>query len=132
MFRRQLIHQSISTILDSVKRYTITHDIVRCPDGHFRRAIYIIGPYMADYPEQCVLACIVQGWCPRFVFTLSLHNLCTNMYIVRCTAEPPDLDFDTHANHRSRTHREEMADLFSTTELWKGYGIVAEVVVSFR
>ncbi|KAJ7856063.1 hypothetical protein B0H14DRAFT_3085331 [Mycena olivaceomarginata] len=28
-------------------------EVVRCPDGHFRRVIYGIGPYIADYPEQC-------------------------------------------------------------------------------
>ncbi|KAF8151393.1 hypothetical protein B0H34DRAFT_664731, partial [Crassisporium funariophilum] len=28
--------------------------------------IYGIGPYIADYPEQALLACIVSGWCPRF------------------------------------------------------------------
>jgi hypothetical protein len=35
-------------------------------DGHYRRAIYGLGPYIADYPEQVLLACVVQGWCPRF------------------------------------------------------------------
>ena len=38
-------------------------DIVMCPDGHYRRAIYSIGPYIADYPEQVLLAAIVSGWC---------------------------------------------------------------------
>jgi hypothetical protein len=47
-----------------------TPDVVLCPDGHFRQAIYSIGPYIADYPEQVWLAGIVQGWCPKYV---SLH-----------------------------------------------------------
>jgi hypothetical protein len=34
-------------------------------DGHYRRAIYGLGPYIADYPEQVLLACVVQGWCAR-------------------------------------------------------------------
>ena len=38
-------------------------EVVHCPDGHYRRAIYGIGPYIADYPEQVLLACIVQNWC---------------------------------------------------------------------
>jgi hypothetical protein len=41
--------------------------VTRCADGHFRRAIYGLGPYIADYPEQALLACIVSGWCPRYV-----------------------------------------------------------------
>ena len=40
-------------------------DIVHYGDGYFRRTIYGIGPYIADYPEQVLLACIMQGWCPR-------------------------------------------------------------------
>ena len=42
--------------------------ITRCCDGHFRRVIYGVGPYIADYPEQALLVCIVQGWCPKYVF----------------------------------------------------------------
>ena len=39
--------------------------VTKCPDGHFRRVIYGLGPYIADYPEQCILASIVSDWCPR-------------------------------------------------------------------
>jgi hypothetical protein len=35
-------------------------EIVHCPDGHFWWAVYGLGPYFADYPEQVLLACIVQ------------------------------------------------------------------------
>lgn len=41
--------------------------VTRCADRHFRRVIYGLGPYIADYPEQALLACIVQGWCARYV-----------------------------------------------------------------
>jgi hypothetical protein len=40
-------------------------EVVLCGDGFYRRVIYGIGPYIADYPEQCLVACIVQGWCAR-------------------------------------------------------------------
>ena len=45
-----------------------TPEIIRFADGHFRRVIYGLGPYIADYPEQALLACIVQGWCAKYVF----------------------------------------------------------------
>jgi hypothetical protein len=35
----------------------------RCPDGHSGRIIYDFGPFIADYPEQVMLAGIVQNWC---------------------------------------------------------------------
>lgn len=42
-------------------------DIVQCPDQHYPRAIYRLGPHIADYPEQVVLAGIISGWCPKYV-----------------------------------------------------------------
>jgi len=45
-------------------------EVVKCPDGHFRRAVYGLGPYIADYPEQVWLSGIVQGWCPKYVIYL--------------------------------------------------------------
>jgi hypothetical protein len=39
--------------------------IRRCPDGHFRRVIYDLIAFIADYPEQVMLTGIVQGWCPK-------------------------------------------------------------------
>ena len=51
-----------------------TPELARTPDGHYRRVIYSIGPYIADYPEQALLTCIVQGWCPQYV--TSFYSLC--------------------------------------------------------
>ena len=66
-FKRQLYHSSIEMILTSLKAGMKVAVILRCPDGHFRRVIYDLAAYIADYPEQCYLAGIVQGWCPRSV-----------------------------------------------------------------
>jgi hypothetical protein len=64
-FRRQLFHSSLSVILQSLKAGMTVPEVTLCPDGHFRRAIYGLGPYIADYPEQLLLSCVVQGWCAR-------------------------------------------------------------------
>lgn len=71
-FRRQLFHTSVSKILSSLKPGMVDPEVVRCPDGHFRRAIFGLGPYIADYPEQALIGNIVQGWCPKYVL-LCLH-----------------------------------------------------------
>lgn len=63
-FRRQLFHSSLSRILRSLRPWMEKPEIVRCGDGHFRKVVYSLGPYIADYPEQALLACIVQNWCP--------------------------------------------------------------------
>src|SRR5882762_801653 len=64
-FRRKLFHVSLSYILQSLRHGEVTPEIFRCPDGHFRRIIWGIGPYIADYPAQVLLACIVKNWCAR-------------------------------------------------------------------
>ena len=66
-FRRQLFHTSLAQILQPLWRGMETPQIVYCSDRKFRRAIYGLGPYIADYPEQCLLSCVVQGWCPKYV-----------------------------------------------------------------
>ena len=67
-FRRQLFHASISTILAPLRSAMTKPEVAMCPDGHFRRVIYTLGPYIADYPEQVLLTGIVMGWCPKYVY----------------------------------------------------------------
>lgn len=64
-FTRQMYHACLALIFEPLKNGMTTPEVVKCPDGHFRRAIYGLGPYIADYPEQVWLTCIVQGWCPK-------------------------------------------------------------------
>ena len=64
-FQRQLYHRSLSMILDPLKAAMTSPEVVRFGDGYYRRVIYGLGPYIADYEEQALLTCIVQGWCAR-------------------------------------------------------------------
>ncbi|KAJ7916694.1 hypothetical protein B0H13DRAFT_2231598 [Mycena leptocephala] len=73
-FKRQLYHASLAAVLSTLKPGMTTPVVRRCPDGHFRRTIYDFGPFIADYPEQVMLAGIVQNWCAK------------------CTAMSTDLD----------------------------------------
>ncbi|KAJ6617835.1 hypothetical protein B0H10DRAFT_2218222 [Mycena sp. CBHHK59/15] len=77
-------------------------------DGHYRRVIYGLGPYIADYPEQVLLACTVQGWCAR------------------CTASNKDLDGPS--GRRSQAHTEALFDVFNHKTLWDDYGVIPDVL----
>jgi hypothetical protein len=66
-FKRQLYHSSISAVFESIKPHMSTPVIRQCPDGHYRRIIYDFAAFIADYPEQVMLAGTVQGWCPKYV-----------------------------------------------------------------
>lgn len=72
-FARQLYLACLARIFAPLREGMTVPDVVRCPDGHFRRAIYSLRPYIADYPEQAWLAGVVQGWCPKQVSLSSLH-----------------------------------------------------------
>lgn len=67
IFKKQLYHACLAKILAPLRPSMTTPIILRCPDGHYRRAIFELGPFIADYPEQVYLAGIVQGWCPKYV-----------------------------------------------------------------
>ncbi|KAH9975649.1 hypothetical protein BJV74DRAFT_862382 [Russula compacta] len=82
--------------------------IHRCPDGHFCRVIYGLGPYIADYPEQALLACIVQGWCPT----------------------PAD-NLDAESGRRSHAHTDALLEQYSLKILWDDYGIVGTLLSPF-
>jgi hypothetical protein len=102
-------------------------EVVRCPDGHYRRAIYGLGPYIADYPEQAFLACIVQGWCPKYVYI----HLCISYYqcnFCRCTI--PLNRPDALGVRRSHEHTEALAEVLELGVLWDEYGLVGDIIVS--
>ncbi|KAH7917163.1 hypothetical protein BV22DRAFT_1026888 [Leucogyrophana mollusca] len=107
-FKRKLFHSSISAILQPLKSGMTTPVVRRCPDGHYRWVIYDLCAFIADYPEQVMLAGIVQNWCAR------------------CTALPEDLDGE--GGRRTR----ELTDLVTRTlpsdVLWDQYGIDDDIV----
>ena len=125
-FRRQLYHQSLSAILQPLKPYMTTPDVARCPDQHFRRVIYGLGPYIADYPEQVLLAAVVSGWCVRYIF----QNLITNNtnYMCRCAAPAGDLD-QPNSLLCSQEHTEACLEAFDNQDVWDSYGIIADIIV---
>ncbi|KDQ06050.1 hypothetical protein BOTBODRAFT_121950 [Botryobasidium botryosum FD-172 SS1] len=107
-FKRQLFHASLSHILTPLKQGMTTPEIIRFPDGYFCRTIFSLGPYIADYPEQVLLACIVSGWCPR------------------CRAKPWELEGIGEA--RCQLHTDAVIDAFTARQVWDAYGIVSDVI----
>ncbi|KAJ7602107.1 hypothetical protein B0H17DRAFT_1165319 [Mycena rosella] len=107
-FRRNLFHGSLREILKSLKPGMETPEVIQFADGHYRRAIYGLGPYIADYPEQVLLACIVQGWCAR------------------CDASNKDLDGE--GGRRSHDHTDALFEVFDHKTMWDDYGIIPDVI----
>ena len=84
IFKRQLYHSSISAILSTLRPAMTKPAVRRCPDGHYRRVIYDLASFIADYPEQVFLAGIVQNWCAKSGFV----SFCTGNVL---TTSPIDV-----------------------------------------
>jgi hypothetical protein len=104
--------------------------VVRCPDGYFRKAIFSLGPYIADYPEQVWLAGVVSNWCPKYD-DFSILSSSIEIIICRCNAHRNDLD--APGSHR-RTHEKTdyMIKIFDPGLLWDEFGIRTDVLVGFH
>ncbi|OCH84147.1 hypothetical protein OBBRIDRAFT_808451 [Obba rivulosa] len=61
--RYQLYHDCISVIMTSLKKAGKTGLPMTCPDGFIRHIWPIIAAYIADYPEQCLVACCSENHC---------------------------------------------------------------------
>ncbi|KAH9839919.1 uncharacterized protein C8Q71DRAFT_820987 [Rhodofomes roseus] len=108
IFRKQLYHASLAQILSPLRPYMETYDVLQCPDGHFRRVIYELGPFIADYPEQVVLAGVVSGWCPKCLI-------------------PPE-DMDRAGELRSHEHTAHVVDAFDVGTVWTMWGVDPNVI----
>ncbi|KAG1717847.1 uncharacterized protein EDB91DRAFT_1241042 [Suillus paluster] len=109
-FRRQLFHSLLSRILETLRPGMTKPEVAKFGDGHFRWVIYGLGPYIADYEEQVLLACIVSHWC------------------LRCCAHRKDLD--AGALLRCHDHTEALVDTGTYTQLWFEFGIISNLVVT--
>ncbi|KAJ6620203.1 hypothetical protein B0H10DRAFT_2163625 [Mycena sp. CBHHK59/15] len=107
-FRCNLFHGSLRYILQSLKPGMTEPEVTLFADGHYRRVIYGLGPYIADYPEQVLLACVVQGWCAR------------------CTAPRDDLDGPSGC--RTQLHTETLFDVLDHGTMWDQYGVIPDIL----
>lgn len=131
-FHRHLFHRSLEAILSSLRPAMTTPEVTLCPDGHYCRAIYGLGPYIADYPEQCLLSCIVQGWCLRYA-TMSLYcffSAADFAVLIRCTASRKDLDEKNAGHLRTHEFTELLRGTYAWKVLWDNWGIVDDIMVS--
>ncbi|KAG1722011.1 hypothetical protein EDB19DRAFT_1859531 [Suillus lakei] len=107
-FHRQLFHLSLSFILQNLKPGMTKPEVMRFGDGHYCCVIYGLGPYITDYEEQVLLACIVRSWCAK------------------CTSDSKSLDDDNLL--RSRVHTDTLIEECDHGMLWDEYGIIAQLV----
>ncbi|QRV81454.1 plasma membrane ATPase 4 [Ceratobasidium sp. AG-Ba] len=62
--RRHLFHQCMRALVKPLAEAARTGVEVPCADGGVRRIYPLLASYIADFPEQCKVACIKQTHCP--------------------------------------------------------------------
>ncbi|KIK78376.1 hypothetical protein PAXRUDRAFT_79000, partial [Paxillus rubicundulus Ve08.2h10] len=84
-------------------------EIKMCADGHYRRVIYGLGPFIADYEEQVVLVGIVQNWCGR------------------CIGFPWDLNGEY--GNCTQELQEALLEEVDFAMLWDAWGIIRKIIL---
>jgi len=110
IFKHQLYHVSLAAILKSLRPGMTIPVVCRCLDGHFCCVIYDLASYIVDYPEQVVLAGIVQNWCPK----------CTSLFN----------NLDGFGGWWIQVFTDELINTLNSGRLWNEYGIDDDTVAS--
>jgi hypothetical protein len=63
----QLFHNCMRSLLDPLREAGKNGIDMVCADGFIHRAYLILSAYVADYPEQCLMACNNERRCPHCV-----------------------------------------------------------------
>ncbi|QRV95530.1 helix loop helix DNA-binding domain protein [Ceratobasidium sp. AG-Ba] len=60
----QLFHTCMESILEPLRILSRTGIDVQCADGGIHRIFPILAAYIADYPEQSTITCVLESCCP--------------------------------------------------------------------
>ena len=85
--------------------------------------------YIADYPEQVLLSCIVQGWCPRYILFYVSILLCNLLILIG----PKCLQGNSMITNMSDVHMTIQISFAQDAKwahyIYENYSIIGDIIV---
>ncbi|KAF8269032.1 hypothetical protein EI94DRAFT_1771396 [Lactarius quietus] len=75
----QLFHKCLKVVFKPLRKYMTSPTVVKCSDGLFCHAIFGLGPYISDYPEQVWVMGIILGWCAHYILNFFCYQNLNSM-----------------------------------------------------